>query len=227
VPLATYRQWPDGAWATVTGRVTVPGGLFSTRLVYIQDESGAGLAVYLGRGSWPRLVLGQSVTVLGYLRHTDTGQLQIYVRNRWWTRFGPEEEAVPVTPLAFATGQIGEANESALVTVAGRIVRLESQASWIDDGSGLVRVFFSSATGLRRPKVQRGEWWTITGIVIENTTVRDRTPRFYVQPRFASDVARLTDASGQPLPTSTPIATEIPTMPTGVPTDAPAETPEP
>ena len=130
---------------------------------------------------------------------------------------------MPVAPLALATGQIGEANENSLVTLAGRVVQLETQAFWIDDGTGPVRIFFSSTTGLRRPKVRRGETWAATGVVIERTTVRDSSPTFYVQPRFASDVAQLADARGLPLPTSTPLPTEVPILPT----DEPTETPEP
>jgi hypothetical protein len=51
VPIGVLRTWSDGAWATITGRVTGPAPLFGRRFVYIQDETG-GIAVYLGRGDW-------------------------------------------------------------------------------------------------------------------------------------------------------------------------------
>jgi len=80
VPIGEFRQYPAGAWATLTGRVTLPAPLFGRRIIYIQDETG-GIALYLGRGDWPVLQLGQRVTVLGYSRLRSTGRLELYVRN--------------------------------------------------------------------------------------------------------------------------------------------------
>jgi hypothetical protein len=215
VPIGVYRQWNDGAWATIVGRVTVPSPLFGTREIYIQDETG-GIALYLARGSWPALVEGQSVAVLGYLRHR-TGNLEVYVRNLWPIRFGPAEDALPVTPVRVTTDQIGEATEGLLVTVMGRVAQLETGAFWVDDGSGAARAFFSAYTGLARPAVRRGETWTVTGVVVEYTTARDAAPRYRLQPRFATDVAQHTDSRGVPVPPSTPQPTEIFVEP--IPTD--------
>src|SRR6185436_4042497 len=215
--------WGDGAWVTVTGRVTVPASVFSKRMIYIQDETG-GVAIYLGRGNWPALKVGQAVTVLGYLRHR-TGLLQVYVRNLSLVVFGLEDDLVPVIPVEVSTTQIGESLEGSLVHVTGKVVRLESSAFWIDDGSGAMRVFFSSTTGMRRPKVRRGETWTVTGVVVEYTTARDKEPRFRLQPRFASDVVQLTNRRGVPLLTPTPETTEFPTE--FSPTEEPTETAEP
>jgi len=223
VPIGTFRQWGDGAWVTVTGRVTVPASVFSKRLIYIQDDTG-GVAIYLGRGNWPELKVGQTVTVLGYLRHRS-GLLQVYVRNLSLVVFGLENDIVPMIPVDVSTAQIGESVEGSLVHVTGKVVRLESGAFWIDDGSGPTRVFFSSTTGVRRPKVRRGETWMITGVVVEYTTVRDKEPRFRLQPRFASDVTQLTNRRGVPLLTPTPELTEIPTELS--PTEEPTETAEP
>ncbi len=215
VPIGTYRQWNDGAWATIVGRVTVPSPVFGTRVIYIQDDTG-GIALYLGRGNWPALVEGQTVRVLGYLRHR-TGNLEVYVRNLWHVRFGPVEEAIPVTPIRVTTDQIGESTEGLLVSVTGRVAELETGAFWIDDGSGAARAFFSAYTGLARPAVRRGETWAVTGVVVEYTTVRDSVPRYRLQPRFATDVAQRTDSRGAPVPVSTPQPAEVFVEPT--PTD--------
>lgn len=217
VPIGVLRTWSDGAWATITGRVTGPAPLFGKRFVYIQDETG-GIAVYLGRGEWGVMVEGQTLTVFGYLRHRS-GEAQFYVRNNWHVHFGPADEAAPVSPIPTLTGQIGEATEGQLVTLVGRVVRLEAQAFWIDDGSGPARIFFASTNTLRRPKVKRGQLWTITGVVTERTTARDADAKFRVQPRFAGDVMPLTEGGGVIL--ETPVPPEI------APTDEPTATPEP
>jgi len=223
VPIGVYRQWNDGAWATIVGRVTVPSPLFSPRVVYIQDDTG-GIVVYLGRGNWPTLVEGQTVTALGYLRHR-TGMLEMYVRNTWLVKFGPEVDGELVTPWSVTTAQIGEATEGALVTVTGRVVQLESQAFWIDDGSSPTRVFFSAFTGLARPRVRRGEIWSVTGVVVEFTTVRDVSPRYRLQVRYDSDAVPLTDQRGARLVTETPQPAGVFEEP--IPTEEPTATAEP
>ncbi len=197
--------------------------MFGNRVIYIQDETG-GIAIYLARGNWPALVEGQSVTVLGYLRHR-TGNLEMYIRNLWHVRFGPAEEALPVTPVRATTDQIGESTEGLLVTVTGHVSQLEADAFWIDGGSGAARAFFSAYTGLARPTVRRGETWTVIGVVVEYTTVRDSAPHYRLQPRFATDVAQRTDSRGVPVPVSTPHPTEVFVEPT--PTEEPTAMAEP
>jgi hypothetical protein len=96
---------------------------------------------------------------------------------------------------------------------------LESDAFWIDGGSGPARAFFSAYTGLSRPNVRRGETWTVIGVVVEYTTVRDSASHYRLQLRFASDAAQLTDQRGVPLVSETPQPTEVFVEPT--PTEEP------
>jgi hypothetical protein len=184
VPIGTLRTWPAGAWATISGRVTVPPALFSKRLIYLQDDTG-GIAVYLGRGDWPALAVGQRVTVFGNLRLQSSGQLQLYVRNLWHVGVEPLDGGMPGV---LADGVAGAPTAGALVTVTGRVVRLESTAFWLEAGGGPVRVFFASTTGLKRPRVARGDVWSVTGVVVEMSATTTRAAGYQLQPRFASDV---------------------------------------
>jgi hypothetical protein len=229
VPIGDARQYPDGAWVVLRGRVIAPNSLVGARTIFIQDNTG-GIAVYLARGNWPALRVGQEVTALGYLRHRN-GLRELYVRNWMLVRIGEIDEAqgalgvIPVTGLDHAflisTGEAGENWEGRLVTVVGRVVRLEAQAFWLDDGTGPVRIFFASATGVERPKVRRGEMWRALGVVVERSLRNDEAPVYRLQIRFADDAARLADARGNPInpagATSTPEPTE---------TEEPTETPE-
>jgi hypothetical protein len=212
VSIGDLRGRPDGAWATVSGYVSVPPGLFSTRTIHIQDATG-GVTVYLGRDDWPPLAIGQPIHLkLGYLRHRS-GDLQLYVRNGWHVRAGAADVPVPLEPWTVLTGQIGETTEGALVTVQGRVSQLESDAFRLDDGSGAARVFFAAGTGLARPGLRVGETWQVTGVVVENTTASSAQTAYRLQPRFAADLDRI--AGGQ----------AIPYLPGLVP--LPSDTPEP
>jgi hypothetical protein len=210
VPIGVFRTWPAGAWATISGRVTVPAPLFGRRYLYIQDETG-GIALYLGRGDWPVLEPGQRVTVLGYQR-VQSGQIQLYVRNRSLTWFDPPD-GLTIAPRLGAP--IGGETVAQLLTLVGRVVRLESQAFWLDTGAATVRVFFPSSTGLRRPKVTRGQVWSVTGVLVEMAATRTRAAGYQLQPRFASDLQPLT---GIAPPTVTPAPHETLIAPTEEPT---------
>jgi len=213
VPIGEFRQYPAGAWATLTGRVTLPAPLFGRRIIYIQDETG-GIALYLGRGDWPVLQLGQRVTVLGYSRLRSTGRLELYVRNMFLVGVS-EPDGIMVAPRTIT--KTDETVAGQLVNMVGRVVRLESTAFWIDAGEGAVRVFFSSTTGVRRPKVRRGEIWSVIGIVTEQTATRTRAAGWQIQPRFLSDVQPLTG----------PLAPETTATLEPTPTEEPTATPEP
>jgi hypothetical protein len=213
VPIGTFRQYPAGAWATLTGRVTLPAPLFGKRIIYIQDETG-GIALYLGRGDWPQLQVGQRVTVLGYSRLRSSGRLELYVRNMFLVGIS-EPDGLTVAPRPITTANETVAGQ--LVQMQGRVVRLESTAFWIDSGDGAVRVFFASTTGVRRPKVRRGEIWVITGIVTEQTATKTRAAGWQIQPRFIDDAVPLigplaieTTATLEPTPIEEPTATPGP-----------------
>lgn len=208
--IGDFRAWPDGAWVSVSGYVSVPPGLFSSRTIHIQDATG-GVTVYLGRDDWPPLAVGQPIRLrLGTLRHRG-GDLQLYLRNGWHIQAGAADVPVLLAPWAAATGQIGETMEGALVTVTGRVTALEADAFWLDDGSGAARVFFAAGTGLARPDLHTGETWQVSGVVVENTSASSAAPAYRLQPRFAADLARLVAGEAQPYtPGTAAAAGEIP-----------------
>jgi hypothetical protein len=211
VPIGTFRQWPAGAWATLTGRVTAFAPIFGKRVIYIQDETG-GIAVYLGRGEWPVLELGQRVTALGYSRRQG-GQLQFYVRNRSLVSFAPPDGQVVAPRVGVG---VNADTAGSLVTFTGRVVRLEPQAFWLDSGSGPTRVFFARSTGLRRPKVNRGQTISVTGIVVAMAATRTRIAGYQLQPRFIFD---LPTALPQPAVDETPVGEVTDVTPTEEPTE--------
>ena len=215
VPVRNARSFDDGAWITLEGKAIGPFPLFGGRVIYMEDESGVGIAVYLGRGSWPPMEAGRIIRAEGYLR-TRSGERQLYVRNPWLFSLGPPGPAP--APVAEKTGNINDTTEGTLVTLVGEVVRLESNAFWIDDGSGAARVFFRSSTGVLRPKVRRGQIWSATGIVSEFTTRTSRAAGHRLLVRYVADVFRVTGEgiANDTVPTATsppdgtPFSTALP-----------------
>ncbi|MBL8092879.1 MAG: OB-fold nucleic acid binding domain-containing protein [Anaerolineales bacterium] len=196
VPIAVLKTWPVGAWVELDAVVIVPPGPLGARVLVVQDATGS-IPVYLGRGAWPSgLVPGNGFHALGQSRLRGDA-LEFYVRLLPQARFSPPG-AVPA-PLVIATGAASQ-HAYEVVTVTGRVTRLESSAFWIDDGSGAVRIPFGAANGLKRPKVSRGETVTITGLVIVQSQTTTRPAGWQIQPRGPADVGALAVLR----PTSTP-----------------------
>jgi hypothetical protein len=179
----------DGTWITFIGRVTGPHPLFGNRVIYAQDEWGRGLAIFLRRGSWSRLTIGQSVTAQGYLR-TRNGERELYVLDGAQVTLG-EVDPAP-TPMPVHTGNVGEGIEGRLVIVTGRVVEVGANVFWLDDGSGPARIFFRSSLGFARPEVKVGQTWSAAGLVGEFTTRFSSTFTGHrVLVRFQSDVTQI------------------------------------
>ena len=217
------RTWDDGAWVTLIGWVTGPYPLFGSRVIYIQDGSGVGIALYLGSGTWPPMKQGQSITAAGYLR-TRNGEREVYVKNSWLFAFKDQVTVLP--PTSIHTNEVNDSTEGALVTLSGRIVRLESNAFWIDDGSGAARIFFRTSLEFEMPKVKRGQVWSIIGVVGEFTTRESESKGHRVLVRFESDLKLINKQNeiNDPAPTATSLPEDLIT-PTLEPTETNVPTP--
>ncbi|HRE01580.1 MAG TPA: hypothetical protein PLV68_09785 [Ilumatobacteraceae bacterium] len=187
VPIAVLKTWPVGAWVELDATVIVPPGVLGARVLVVQDATGS-IPVYLGRGAWPPGVIpGNGFHALG-LSRLRGGVLEFYVRLLPQASFSPPG-AVPA-PVPITTGGAAQ-HPYEVVTVTGRVTRLESSALWIDDGSGVVRIPFGAANGLKRPQVSRGETITLTGLVIVQSATTTRSAGWQIQPRGPADVGTL------------------------------------
>jgi len=180
----------DGTWITFVGRVTGPHPLLGSRVIYAQDESERGLAVFLRSGSWPRLTVGQSLTANGYLR-TRNGERELLVLDATQVKLG-ELGPAPM-PIPVRSGEVGESTEGRLVIVTGRVIEVGANVFWIDDGSGPVRIFFRSSLGFARPEVKVGQTWSAIGLVGEFTTRFSHIIGHRLLVRFQGDVTQIDD----------------------------------
>ena len=167
------------------GQVTVPPGVVGKAVFYLQAGR-AGLLVELaGTGPYPSLVLGDRVQVAGRLRSVR-GELKLRVSapaDLQWDGPGPILPAVRLR-----TGAVGETWEGTLVSLRGVIVRLQGSSLWLDDGSGVARITVPAAAGFKRPRMQRGEFWSVTGIVSQYGLRVPFTDGYRVLVREASDL---------------------------------------
>ncbi len=186
IEIGAARALPPGTVVTVEGSVTVPSGLLSSggsldQGFAIQDRTGG---IYVSVASNLGLTLRRRVLVTGKLADSNgflilvpesAGDVQ--VRGR-----GPG-----VRPLWLRTGSVGAANQGLLVRVVGVITQpvlpdppFGNQVV-VDDGSGALRIFVNTSTGIDVSGLAPGQLLSVTGLSDEFNTPE-------IDPRFQRDL---------------------------------------
>ncbi len=178
------------------GVVTVPPGLFNSA-IYVADPAlppndgtaWLGVQVYLRRGDFPALAEGDRVEIRGTM-HSFRGEREILVERPedvW--RVGPGE---PLQPLAIDAADVGEPLEGRLVTFEGIITGYAGVSIFLADPENLdaepVMVTVRSSLGWRRPYVNKGERWQVTGIVSQSAAAAPWNGGYRVLVRYPQDL---------------------------------------
>lgn len=176
VALADIREEEVGTQVETTGVVSAPPGVLGEKVLYL---AGSGIQVYFYQEAFPKLALGDRVTVRGELG-TSLGEWRLKLKSV--SDITKSGEAAKPEPHRAATGEIDESWEGALVIVEGSVSSTSGDTFYVDDGSGEVKVFIKKSTKIDKPKMSAGTDVTITGIV-------SRTNAGYrILPRFQEDV---------------------------------------
>lgn len=185
------RTMPLGTVVTVEGSVTVPSGLLSSggtldQGFAIQDRTGGiyvSVATNLGLTLRQRvLVTGQLASSNGFLILVPASTGDVEVRGR----------TPRVRPLWLRTGSVGAANQGLLVRVVGTITQpLAPDPPFgiqvvVDDGSGPLRIFVNTSTGIDLTGLAQGQLLSVTGLSDEF-----QTPE--IDPRFQTDLRQPAD----------------------------------
>ncbi len=168
-PIAAARDLPLGTTVVVEGWVTVPSGLFASASLQdkgfaIQDVTGG---IYIRLDDDLGIHLNQQVRVTGTLAQSSN------------IRFVRAEasgiELLPSSPLLIATGEVGDATEGRIITVAGVVTGIFAAMTFgvpqfsVDDGSGEVAVFVHASTGINPfeiPFIAVGARVRVTGFTV-------------------------------------------------------------
>jgi hypothetical protein len=180
------RALPLGTVVTVEGSVTVPSGLFSSggsldQGFAIQDRTGG---IYVSVATNLGIALHQRVRVTGQLAASN-GLLLLVPAST-----GDVDVRAPgrrVRPLWLRTGSVGAANQGLLVRVVGVITQPVlhdppfGDQLIVDDGSGPIRIFVNTSTGIDVSGFAPGQLLSVTGFSDEFDTPE-------IDPRFQTDL---------------------------------------
>ncbi|HYL06769.1 MAG TPA: hypothetical protein VE075_12060 [Thermoanaerobaculia bacterium] len=187
IAIGDARAMPLGTVVTVEGTVTVDSGAFSSSSFdegfAIQDHTGGiyvSVATDLGLDVPQRvLVTGQLVDSFGLLTLVPAADSGVEV----------EGHGRRVKPLWVRTGSVGPANQGLIVRVVGVITQpVEPDPPFgnkvfVDDGSGPIRVFVNTSTGIDVSGLAQGQLLSVVGF---SSAFNDPE----IDPRFQSDLTR-------------------------------------
>ena len=175
VVLKAIRSQDLGTKIATGGIVSAPPGIFGEDVFYL---AGSGIRVVLSAAQNLSLGIGDEVVLQGTLaeKYRET-QLIIDSSTVQVVRSNSQVAAHDVK-----TGQIGEEQEGWLVKIAGQVSENQGDAFFVDDGSGQARVLIQEETGIIKPKIKKGDYIQITGIVSQYNE------NYRVLPRFQGDI---------------------------------------
>lgn len=153
----------QGEYVEIRGRVTAQSGGTSQRLghpnsffdvMYIQDETG-GITVF---GVSNRdIPLGTEVIVKGFVDQY-LGDVEIQLEDEQ-TGITVLNSAVRfVEPKKFACKEIKNSNIGWFAQVQGRVVQIDNQNIYLDDGTGKARIYVEGYIGSSSGKNKTGKW---------------------------------------------------------------------
>ena len=195
--LAAAKLFGLGVGVEFRAQVVAPPELFNSA-VYVAEPAdassgvaGLGVQVYLRSGVFMPMAEGDWVLVRGRLT-SFRGELEVMVDQPdhvWRYAAG-----APLLPLPVAACDVGESLEGRLVTFEGVVTGWQGDSIYLCDPAAPeaeVRVTVRSSLDWKRPYVNKGERWRVTGIVSQFAREHPWNGGYRVLVRYPPDMVRV------------------------------------
>ncbi len=180
--------------------VIAPPGLYNAS-IYVADPApnilegpyaGIGINIYLRKGEFPALQAGDHVLVRGVLRSfRGEMELQLDRSDQIWRI----DSGLPLQPLPVTLPEIGETVEGRLVTFTGMVSSWQGDSIYLIDpampAAPPVRVTIRSSLAWKRPFVQKGQIFTVIGVVSQMASNVPWNGGYRVLVRFKEDLVKI------------------------------------
>lgn len=161
VSVAQAKERQDDARVRLTGSLTVAHGVFSTQVVYLQDETG-GIQIFFSKAQYPDMAPGQFMTVRGQLS-TAFGERRLKIENVSAIVLGAQGNAI--SPMMLDVNEIDESYVGELITTNGIIVSRSSNKLVIENGGDELSVYLKSEPLIDANEFERGDAISVTGVL--------------------------------------------------------------
>lgn len=168
------RQMDLGEQVVIEGVITSPPEILGSRVMYVEDESG-GIKILLDRKDRDDLKLGDLVQITGVVKESF---------NERYLKVEKAEDVIIIgqgdlpDPPSLATGEIDEDEEGELVQIIGEVTQTSGNTFYLDDGSGEVKIYIKTSTGIDKPEMRVGYYSQVKGICSQYKDDYRILPRF-------------------------------------------------
>lgn len=143
------------------GIVSVVPDVFGSQYFYIFDGT-AGIKVYSTKKAFPKLSVGDAVTVTGAVGESE-GERKINITSAENVRISGHGHGL--NPLALAVGEVDADLVGSLIVVSGRTDTVTKTQFVLADGGQSIGVAIKKGTGIGTPSFSNGTAVTVTGVV--------------------------------------------------------------
>src|SRR3989339_213124 len=136
--ITTLKVLPPSSSVLIKGVVaSLPGTLYKT-IVYLLDDKGVGVPLYLANKKWPEFQLGSVVEVMGEVVNMN-GKLRLKVKKEEGIKMGTDIR-LPLPFLHLALSELEERLIGCRLLVVGEVTESRKNSFVLDDGTGEIRV---------------------------------------------------------------------------------------
>jgi len=156
------KKYDRGNLVEVEGTVIVLPGKLSSQYFYIEDYSG-GIQIYSHDKQFPDLAVGDRIKVVGELSEIN-GEKRIKVKSETDIIF--LDNGRPPEPKKAAISEINDDVVGEYLQVEGKVVATSGSEFTIeDDDNHEVQVSIRTGTGIKKPRMRKGDQVEITGVI--------------------------------------------------------------
>jgi DNA/RNA endonuclease YhcR with UshA esterase domain len=179
IKLTDLRQLDVGTKIETSGVVSVRPGILGAQIFYL---AGSGVQIYCYKKEFPNLKIGDLIKVNGEIAEYH-GETRIKIAQKSDISIIKHNQEIKIHQVK--TSEIDEDLEGSVISIEAQLLEASGNYWYLDDGSGEIKVYFKSSTGIKKPKIKEGEWLKITGIVSQYDE------EYRLLPRFQEDVVSL------------------------------------
>jgi DNA/RNA endonuclease YhcR with UshA esterase domain len=168
-----------GERVKLEGVVSVDPEVLGVRTIYIQDED-SGIRVVLDVKDRDDIHYSNYLQVKGILTQAFD---ELYIKVQAHGDVTVLSNNGNIQSNEVKTGDVKENVEGQLIVVIGQISATSGNTFYLDDGTGPVKIYIKESAGVNKPKMKKGEYAKVIGIVGQYKE------EYRVMPRFNDDIA--------------------------------------
>jgi DNA/RNA endonuclease YhcR with UshA esterase domain len=178
IELKNIKNLATGSKIITQGIVSVLPDTFGKTIMYL---AGSGIQLYMSKGDWPDLKIGDLVEIYGTISESQGNKRLKLAQSQDIVVL--DQEPAP-EPHEIKIKEINDGIIDYLIKISGQLIEKSGTKFHIKDDTGEAEVYISANTKINKTYFLEGDNLTVTGIVRKYNNV------FQVLPRFQEDIVK-------------------------------------